>query len=548
MGNNVRKHCLNARRILRSILLLVTLFCLSSLLFENVSASVYSSPLFQPYATIAAPPVVLNSGTAGSSTIYTNGTSAKVSVSAPVTQGWIANFQYRKKITFNNSAISENLANFPVPIIFSSSNTDFWGHVQTNGNDTRFVDADNTTELYYEFEKFNHTSDDMIAWVKVPQIDASSTTDYIWIYYGNSTVNFDSYSSNSNNVWDSNYIAVWHLKENPTGTAPQFKDSKGSNAGTANNMVAGDQQSCKIDGGLNFNGANAKVPTNTGASVKGLTQYTISAWVNTGTLNSAAREIYEESIGTSALSRVKFGLSSSNRFQLAGRALDTGSLTTWVSPTTTLYTSTWYYVVGVFNSVSDVHHFMINGVDTTSTVTASTISNTNPFDTPTIGARPGASEFWSGKIDEVRISKTARSTNWNKACYQYEVDQSKFTYGTEEARAYDPALNVVNQVTGAWNVSMKVYSNSNIVRLSNAIIGLHDATTSSDQIIVSSGTVTQSQGALFNLPGGSGSTVYVSMSNLLANATGSSYLYVYLKILTPNTTTYLLYVITFEIT
>lgn len=537
----------DARRVFHSMFLSAILFCLSGILILNASTSIYSSPCLQPYATITTPPVTLSSGTAGSEVIYANNTSAKVTVSAPTSQGWLPNFQYRKKIALNNTAISENLLNFAVPIIFNSSNSDFWNHVQTNGNDTRFMDADNTTELYYEFDKFNHTSDDMIAWVKVPQIDGSSTTDYIWIYYGNSTVNFDSYSSSSSNVWDSNYVAVWHLKEDPTGSAPQFKDSKGSNAGTANNMVAGDQQACKIDGGLNFNGANAKVPTNAGASVKGLTQYTISAWVNTGVLNSANHEIYEESIGTSATSRVKFGISSSNRFQLAGRALDAGALTTWVSPTTTLSINTWNYVVGVFDSVSDIHHFMINSTDATSTVTASTISNTSPYDTPTIGARPGASEFWSGKIDEVRISKIARSTNWNKACYQYEVNQSKFTYGTEEDRAFDPVLNVVNQVANAWNISIRAYSNSNIVRLSNAIISLHNATTSSDQVIISSGSIIQSQGAFFSLPSGAGSTVYVSMSNLLANATGSSYLYVYLKILMPSTTTYSLYVIAFEI-
>jgi hypothetical protein len=499
----------------------------------------------QPSVAVTAPPVILQAGTVGTSTIYTNSTSAKVSVPAPVTQGWLTNFQYRKKITFNNSAITENLANFSVPIIFNSSNSDFWGHVQTSGNDTRFVDADNITELYYEFEKFNHTSDDMIAWVKVPQIDASSTTDCIWVYYGNSTVNFDSYY-NSSSVWDGNYTAVWHLKEDPTGPAPQFRDSKDGNDGTANNMIAGDQQPCKIDGGLNFNGVNAKAPTNASASVKGLTQYTVSAWVNTGVLDSAKHEIYEESIGTSASSRVKFCIETTNKFALEGRALDTDSFTTWVSPITTLSTSTWYYVAGVFDSVSDVHHFMINGVDTTNTVVASTIANTAPFDTPTIGARPQATEFWSGKIDEVRISKIARSANWSKACYQYQVDQSKFTYGSEEARTFDYVLKTVNQVAGAWNVSLKVYASSNIARLSNAIISFHDGT-SSDQIVVNSGSITQSQGALYNLLGGAGSTIYISMSNLQANTTGASYLYVYLKVLVPNKTTYSLYIITFEI-
>jgi hypothetical protein len=526
--------------------MVITLFLIIGLFGSDVFAATHDSLLNQPSTTIAAPPVLLQAGTAGASTIYANSTSAKVSVSAPITQGWLANFQYRKKITFNNSAIGENLVNFTIPIIFNSSNTDFWGHVQTNGNDTRFVASDNTTELYYEFEKFNHTSDDMVAWVKVPQINAGSTTDSIWVYYGNSTVNFDSYSSNSSNVWDDNYIAVWHLKESPTASAPQFKDSKNGNNGTANNMVAGDQQSCKIDGGLNFNGVNTKVPTNAGTSVKGLTQYTVSAWVNTGVVDSNKHMIYEESRQDQGLSRVKLGIEANNQFALEGRVLDSGNLIIWVSPTTMISTNTWYNVAGVFDSVSGVHHFMINGTDTTSTVTTSAIANTTPFDTPTIGARPGASEFWSGRIDEVRISNIARSANWNKACYQYETGQSKFTYGSEEQRAQDPVLNVVNQVTNAWNVSLKVYNSSNIVRISNAIINLHDGT-SSDQIVVNSGSIIQSQGALYNLPGSAGSTVYIGMSNLLANATGASYLYVYLKILMPNTTTYSLYVITFEI-
>ncbi len=534
------------KRYSHIVCIVLTLFLIIGLFGSDVFAATHDSLLNQPSATIAAPPVLLQAGTAGASTIYANSTSAKVSVSAPITQGWLANFQYRKKITFNNSAIGENLVNFTIPIIFNSSNTDFWGHVQTNGNDTRFVASDNTTELYYEFEKFNHTSDDMVAWVKVPQINAGSTTDSIWVYYGNSTVNFDSYSSNSSNVWDDNYIAVWHLKESPTASAPQFKDSKNGNNGTANNMVAGDQQSCKIDGGLNFNGVNAKVPTNAGTSVKGLTQYTVSAWVNTGVVDSNKHMIYEESRQDQGLSRVKLGIEANNQFALEGRVLDSGNLIIWVSPTTMISTNTWYNVAGVFDSVSGVHHFMINGTDTTSTVTTSAIANTTPFDTPTIGARPGASEFWSGRIDEVRISNIARSANWNKACYQYETGQSKFTYGSEEQRAQDPVLNVVNQVTNAWNVSLKVYNSSNIVRISNAIINLHDGT-SSDQIVVNSGSIIQSQGALYNLPGSAGSTVYIGMSNLLANATGASYLYVYLKILMPNTTTYSLYVITFEI-
>jgi hypothetical protein len=112
---------------------------------------------------------------------------------------------------------------------------------------------------------------------------------------------------------------------------------------------------------------------------------------------------------------------------------------------------------------------------------------------------------------------------------------------------YDPVLNVVNQGTNAWNVSLQVTGSSNIARLSSATINLHDGT-SSQQIIVNGGTIVQSQGALFNLLGGSGTTIYVNISSLLANSTGTSYLYAYLEILTPNTSTFLAYTMTFAIT
>jgi hypothetical protein len=115
------------------------------------------------------------------------------------------------------------------------------------------------------------------------------------------------------------------------------------------------------------------------------------------------------------------------------------------------------------------------------------------------------------------------------------------------ASTYDPVLNVVNQVTNAWNVSLQVYGSSSIARLTSGTISFHDGT-SSQQIVVNGGSIVQSQGALYNLLGGSGTTVYVSVSNLLANATGTSYLYVNLEILTPNTSTYLAYAITFAMT
>jgi hypothetical protein len=112
---------------------------------------------------------------------------------------------------------------------------------------------------------------------------------------------------------------------------------------------------------------------------------------------------------------------------------------------------------------------------------------------------------------------------------------------------YDYVLKIVNQVTDNWTVNLQVYNSSRIDRLLSLNISLYDGI-SSNQITVSGGNITESEGEAYNLPGGVNSTIYISMSDLQANTPDTSYLYVYLKIKVPNTSTYNLFIVTFEIT
>lgn len=527
------KHRLRGRPFHVTGCLALALLLLLSFACTDVSASLKFSILKQSRTTITVPPVVLQAGSAGNSTIYANSTSAQVSVSAT----WLSNFQYRKKITFNNSAISENLVNFTVPIIFNSSNTDFWGHVQTNGNDTRFIDADNTTELYYEFEKFNHTSDDMVAWVKVPQIDASSTTDYIWIYYGNSTVDFDSYSSRSSNAWDSNYVAVYHFKD---GSGSKITDStlqhNATLYGSGSHWTNG-----KIGGAYNFDGTNdyAIIAAST---VFDISTFTIEAWAKPNTPTAWA-DIMGQNDTPSGPTKFQFAAGSAS----TNLASDFGANNDWhtLEAAGALSNNAWNSYADRIDMANTNQSLWKNGMiaaSQTQTTYPCTYANGSAIG---IGADAFGAQKFKGIIDELRFSNIARSANWMKACYQYQVDQSKFTYGSEEF--VSAVLKVANQVTSAWNLNLRVYNSSNIARLSNVIISFNDGT-SSNQVVISNGIITQSQGPLYNLPGGVGQTVYISMSNVQASTTGTSYLYVYLKTLTPGTSTYLLYIITFEIT
>jgi len=129
--------------------------------------------------------------------------------------------------------------------------------------------------------------------------------------------------------------------------------------------------------------------------------------------------------------------------------------------------------------------------------------------------------------------------------FQQDTNQIKLDYSYGASSSYDYVLKVVNQVTYDWKVNLKVYDSSTIGRLSSATISLHDGTTST-QIIVSGGVITQSEGALYDLAGSA--TIYISMNNLQATTSETSSLYVYLKAEIPNSGVHVQLQITFQIT
>ncbi len=156
----------------------------------------------------------------------TNGTWADVSSVTPWcnTASPLCNTSWlnRKKVMFNNAASATNLTDFPVAITLNSSNIDY-SKTKNAGEDIRFTDS-NGTALNYEIETWNESGDSVV-WVKVPQIDASSNTDSVWLYYNNAAAT-DAQSKTA--VWDANTAAAYHLKEDPTPKT----GSSGCNGGT----------------------------------------------------------------------------------------------------------------------------------------------------------------------------------------------------------------------------------------------------------------------------------------------------------------------------
>jgi hypothetical protein len=136
------------------------------------------------------------------------------------------------------------------------------------------------------------------------------------------------------------------------------------------------------------------------------------------------------------------------------------------------------------------------------------------------------------RFDNVRVRKYV------------DPEPSHGSWGSETSTSYHNVLKIVNKVADGWKVNLKVYNSSNVGRLLSTTISLNDGTTS-DQITVSSGVITQSEGALCDL--GGSSTMYISMSNLQATTSGTSNLNVYFKAKMPNNGVYIQLQITFQI-
>lgn len=91
----------------------------------------------------------------------------------------------RVKLTFSGWGAGDDVNGYPVYVELDSSDTDFWDVITDDRDDVRFTDVDGTTELkHFLLDStigFDHTADDMRAFVRVPKIDVA--TDYIYMYW-----------------------------------------------------------------------------------------------------------------------------------------------------------------------------------------------------------------------------------------------------------------------------------------------------------------------------------------------------------------------------
>jgi len=334
---------------------------------------------------------------------------------------WDSNWDYKKKITIDHTKVMDNLTNFP--ILIANTSDDFKNHARSDGYDFRFVDSTESIEYYWELEKYNSTTGELIAWVNITELDADVDT-IIYVYYGNNDANTN---PSSTSTWNSDYIGVWHMSGS---SATEIDDSTSNNNDVMQSTGSiSYQQTGKSGDAVDFNDGWLSV-SDTG-SLSGISTPTLELWVKTlGSSTEWAGFLH------------KMGIPD-NEFQFIGRTSDgyigytiygESSFRRAIKTTSDYKNENWHYLTTSFDGATDINLYM-DTATLSPTIDGSYISPT-PDTANSFEIGRGGSDYAhgiKGLMDEIRFSKSVRSINWLSTTYNTINSPSTFlTFGSEQ--------------------------------------------------------------------------------------------------------------------
>ena len=341
----------------------------------------------------------------------------------------------QRTLTIDHTKVPSTQSNFTVlvsltdPALKTIANG---GHVaNANGYDIGFyADSGGTTKLKWEVEKYDGTTGNLIAWVKIPSVSSSIDTVF-YLMYGNSAINTN--QSDPPNTWDSNFQGVWHMNDNSATTLIRESTVTGAN-GTNNANTNTRAAAGKIGNALNYNGSNdgSFAPINLSAT----NIVTLSFWMKWST-NANDDDLafeYTPNYNTNAGGFMADWNSSSfggGKFEVG---MGKGDHTYWTDLFTRPSAGTWHLVELVFNRAGSINKAYVDGfLQTVTTGTHNAFSMGN-FSNSSLYfmSRAANALYAAGTLDEVRVSTMERTANWVATEYNNQSSPGTFiTMGSE---------------------------------------------------------------------------------------------------------------------
>ena len=313
----------------------------------------------------------------------------------------------RLKLIIDNRGNPEPLTDFPV-LVRLDPNDVAAVSLSTTGDGIAFYDQEVDAALSFEIERWSQTATSYI-WVRVPQITADSNTRFIWLYYGLSA---DVVPPPASDVWDPDFLGVWHLHQDSNSTSTSSLDFVSSaSSSDAEGQIHMAQQFSEGTEGISTPDDSAPIMTG---------DLTASAWV-------AYDSLLGGEDGNPIISAYYVhGATATYPFYFA--ALDSGALMAYwndspqagyaeSSEAAPLGAGVWHHL-----AMTRADGELLFYCDGEQLGAPQVFERTTADRAPAVwlGADPfsPSTTFTDGRVDDARISSIARSPGWIRATYR----------------------------------------------------------------------------------------------------------------------------------
>jgi hypothetical protein len=351
-------------------------------------------------------------------------------------------FDKYRKITLDAAEGSVDLTGFPAMIELTGSVLSAVQAVVTDndGDDIIFRESLKGDQLSHEIEAYDDTTggEIFVAWVKIPTLYATTTTD-IYMYYGNDCITTPDNTQDAVGVWSNKYEAVYHLHDD-------VNDSTTNHNGTDYSAPSPAYVDWQIANGHDYESGSSSYTDIGNWSVSG-DEITIQTWVQFESFPEQDTRMVSKATSTSGgdhvwmLSTISSG-GYKLRFRLKTGTSDPSNTHTQIATSGNLSTGTPYFAVAKYSGSDDKMRIRLCDAGT-----CTEVGNVTHSATPTAirennyGAAIGrnganADKYLDGKLDEVRISSKARSDDWLDTEYKNQNDPASFlNVGIEQSAA-----------------------------------------------------------------------------------------------------------------
>ncbi len=311
----------------------------------------------------------------------------------------------KRVITINTAAsganVSESVVDFPLLVRLDAANFDFDAAAPA-GADLHFTSA-RGAPLPCQVDFWDQTAKKAAVWVRIDTIRGDTDSQFVHLYWGDADTHT---AAGGNNVFDSTlgYAGVWHLQ--------QLDDATGNgNDGTANGTIA---QPGVIGAARSFNGQDEYIDCGADASLAMSGEVTVSAWVWLAD-DTTDRYMRIVTSKTAPTQPGGFELECNARHEHESYlTLITGTPHQFVrSYTIGWQAGEWYQVTGVVSDTTGALYR--NGVRVA--IAQPKIDSLTPSST-SLRIGGWSTDYFHGRIDEVRVEHVARHDAWITLCYE----------------------------------------------------------------------------------------------------------------------------------